>query len=233
MKKKNDRSVDAAPLPSSPHSQSPVEQAGRALRRQAEEIVREKGKLSTENLSALSLEEIRKARILEANLTAAALLGLTRDALVKQPISRFIHKEDQDIYYLHRKQLLETGELQICELRLMQKDATAFWASLSATVEQAACGAPVYRIVISDITVRKLAEAYREMGREVLQILNEPGDLQDSIRRSLSALKARTGLDAVGIRLQDGDDFPYFVQEGFASDFLLTENTLIERSADA
>ncbi len=86
--------------------------------------------------------------------------------------------------------------------------------------------------MISDITVRKLAEAYREMGREILQILNEPGELQESIRRALSALKTRTGLDAVGIRLQDGDDFPYFIQEGFANDFLLTENTLIERNAD-
>jgi chemotaxis protein methyltransferase CheR len=28
------------------------------------------------------------------------------------------------------------------------------------------------------------------------------------------------------------DDFPYFAQEGFSKDFLLTENTLIERSAD-
>ncbi|MDO9109346.1 MAG: PAS domain S-box protein, partial [Desulfatirhabdiaceae bacterium] len=282
MKKKNDRSVDAAPLPSSPFSRSPVAHSGQALRRQAEEIVRKKGKMSTENLNALSLKEIRqtlhelqvhqielemqneelrssqeeldaararyfdlydlapvgyltvseKARILEANLTAAALLGLTRDTLDKQPISRFIHNEDQDIYYLHRKQLFETGELQTCELRLMKKDGTAFWASLSATVEQAADGAPVYRVVISDITVRKLAEAYREMGREILQILNEPGELQESIRRALSALKTRTGLDAVGIRLQDGDDFPYFVQEGFANDFLLTENTLIERNAD-
>jgi len=28
------------------------------------------------------------------------------------------------------------------------------------------------------------------------------------------------------------NDFPYFVQEGFPRDFLLTENTLVERSAD-
>jgi len=83
-----------------------------------------------------------------------------------------------------------------------------------------------------DITERKQAEAYREMGREVLQRLNEPGDLQDSIQLVLAALKTHTGFDAVGIRLQDGDDFPYFVQEGFSKDFLLTENTLIERAAD-
>jgi PAS domain-containing protein len=34
--------------------------------------------------------------ILEANLTAATLLGVPRGALVKQPISRFILPEDQD-----------------------------------------------------------------------------------------------------------------------------------------
>jgi PAS domain-containing protein len=51
-----------------------------------------------------------KGLILEANLAAATLLGMTRGALVKQPISRFILKEDQDIYYLHRKKLFETGE---------------------------------------------------------------------------------------------------------------------------
>jgi PAS domain S-box-containing protein len=45
-------------------------------------------------------------------------------------------------------------------------------------------------------------------------------------------LKTRTGFDAVGIRLQDGDDFPYLAQEGFPEDFLLTENTLTERGAD-
>ena len=87
-------------------------------------------------------------------------------------------------------------------------------------------------VFIRDITARKQAEAYREMGREVLQILNEPGDLQDSIQRVLATLKTRTGFDAVGIRLQDGDDFPYFAQQGFSKDFLLTENTLIERAAD-
>jgi len=87
-------------------------------------------------------------------------------------------------------------------------------------------------VFLLDITERKLAEAYREMGREILQLLNEPGDLRTSIQRVLAALKSRTGFDAVGIRLQDGDDFPYVAQEGFPEDFLLTENTLTERGAD-
>ncbi len=47
--------------------------------------------------------------ILVANLTAARLLGVERAALVKHLLSRFVLREDQDIYYLHRKALLETG----------------------------------------------------------------------------------------------------------------------------
>ena len=62
-----------------------------------------------------------KGLILEANLTVATMLGLThRGALPKLPLSQYIFKEDQDIYYLHRKQLFETDEPQPCELRMVK-----------------------------------------------------------------------------------------------------------------
>ncbi|MFZ2653904.1 MAG: PAS domain S-box protein [Victivallales bacterium] len=87
-------------------------------------------------------------------------------------------------------------------------------------------------VTFNDITERKWAEAYRGMSLEILQIFTEPGDLKDSIQRVITALKTRTGFDAVGIRLKDGDDFPYFAQQGFSKDFLQTENTLLGRTAD-
>ena len=80
-----------------------------------------------------------------------------------------------------------------------------------------------------DVTARSQAEAYRELGRDILQILNESGELSASIRRVAELLKNRTGFDAVGIRLKEGDDFPYIVQHGFAQGFLLQENTLLLR----
>ena len=96
--------------------------------------------------------------ILEANLTTATLLGVTRGALVKQPITRFIIKDDHDTYYLHLKQLFETGEPQAFELQMVENDGTQFWAQLVATVAQGVDGALAYRVVLSDITERKLAE---------------------------------------------------------------------------
>jgi len=91
-------------------------------------------------------------------------------------------------------------------------------------------GKRVIQCNIRDITARKQVEAYREMRQDILQILNEPGGTKDRLPQVLSLLKNRTGFDAVGIRLQEGDDFPYFAQDGFPEDFLKTENTLVARN---
>jgi C4-dicarboxylate-specific signal transduction histidine kinase len=88
--------------------------------------------------------------ILEANLTAATLLGVVRGALVEQPLSRYIFREDEDIYYLHHKQLFETGEPQVCELRMLRVDAAPFWARLEASAASDAFGS-MHRVVLSDI----------------------------------------------------------------------------------
>ncbi len=98
-------------------------------------------------------------RILQANLTTATLLGLDRSRLANQKVSRFIYKEDQDIYYLLRKQALACVLPHSCELRLRHSDGSAFWVRLLAIVVKSDEGIPVLRIVLSDIAERKQAEA--------------------------------------------------------------------------
>ncbi|QSA97756.1 EAL domain-containing protein [Methylococcus sp. EFPC2] len=96
--------------------------------------------------------------ILEANLTVADLLGMTRNTLINQPMSRCILPADQDIFYLHRKQLLACGEPQVVELRLIRQGAQPFWARLEANRAESPDGATVCRIAVSDITARKAIE---------------------------------------------------------------------------
>ncbi len=112
--------------------------------------------------------------IQEANLTAAKLMGATRSALVKQPLSRFVLKEDQNIYSLHCKKLLEAhltgstgsaqsgsaqeGESWECELRMVRKDGVLFWAHLTATAVPAEGDGTFCRVTITDITERKRVE---------------------------------------------------------------------------
>ncbi len=99
-----------------------------------------------------------KGLILEVNLTAANLLGVTRQKLINQPHSRFILTADQDIYYLHRKKLLDLGEAQSCELRIVKSDGIPFWTHVVATDAQDADGAVVHRVVLSDISDLKRME---------------------------------------------------------------------------
>ena len=96
--------------------------------------------------------------IVQANLNAASVLGIPRDELVRQRISRFILKEDQDIYYLMRQQQIKSGEPQSCELRMIRADGTVFWANMAATIAQEEHGARVWRVVLGDITERKLTQ---------------------------------------------------------------------------
>ena len=121
--------------------------------------------------------------ILEANLTAAALLGVARCALVHHPLTTFILPEDQDIYYRYRKQLPCSGAPQSCELRMLDADGMTFWARLDATVAEAASGAPMYRVVMSDISGReRTEEALQEALDQIrtLRVIREtPGGHSD------------------------------------------------------
>ena len=102
--------------------------------------------------------------ILEANLTAANLLGMERSRMVKQPITHFIVREDEDVYYLHRKQLFETGARQVCEVRIQRKDGSQFWTRLEATMVQGGeSEAPACRVAMSDINERKRLEQERQV----------------------------------------------------------------------
>jgi PAS domain S-box-containing protein len=86
-----------------------------------------------------------KGLVESANLTAAALLGVARSALVKQPFTRFVSSEDQDIYFRHRKQLYSSGAPQACELRLATSDGQASWVRLDARLAPEGEGARVAR----------------------------------------------------------------------------------------
>ncbi len=100
-----------------------------------------------------------KGLIVEANLAFATWVCVERGALLHQPVSRFIFPNDQDSYFLHRKALFDTGESQVCELRLVKKDGAGLWIQLDMNLAQDTGKATLVRATLSDITVRKQLEA--------------------------------------------------------------------------
>jgi len=92
--------------------------------------------------------------IQEANLSAATMLGVVRKDLLKKPISKFIFRDDLDLYYLHRKKVIEVNEVQVWEMRLMRADGSLFWAHLRSTPAHNG----EYWITLINIDERKQAE---------------------------------------------------------------------------
>jgi two-component system CheB/CheR fusion protein len=85
--------------------------------------------------------------------------------------------------------------------------------------------------MLTDITERKRAEVRNELTRDVLALLNHPEGDADIIRDIVQAIKKRLNFDAVGIRLREGDDFPYYETSGFPDHFVEMERFLCERDA--
>ena len=103
-----------------------------------------------------------KGIIDEVNLTGASLIGIGRNALIGKPFSRFVRREDQDIFYKLRQRLLETEKPQSCEVRLVKKDGHEFYAHIECMVIKIRDDdLRQIRAAVSDITERKQAEEQR------------------------------------------------------------------------
>ncbi len=96
----------------------------------------------------------KKGTIENVNLTGAGILGLEKTKLIGQPFHKFICKEDQDIFYLHLKQVFKPDiSNQRCELKIVDKEGKNFCARLeSVPVKNQENNFFQCRTVIIDIT---------------------------------------------------------------------------------
>ncbi|MEI7432603.1 MAG: histidine kinase dimerization/phospho-acceptor domain-containing protein, partial [Betaproteobacteria bacterium] len=126
--------------------------------------------------------------ILQANLTASTLLVRNRNELFNQAFSHFIHKDDQDCYFLKRKQLIASGQ-QAFELRMIRSDGSSFWGSLTCTLVQEA-SATLIRLALSDISAHKATEIELARYRNNLEELVRARTIElETVNQSLTQAK--------------------------------------------
>ncbi|MGC2061806.1 MAG: PAS domain S-box protein [Thermodesulfovibrionales bacterium] len=77
-----------------------------------------------------------------------------------------------------------------------------------------------------DITERKQADHEKEETVELLRLCNESGSIRDLMQNLVLYFQKLTGCSAVGVRMRQGEDFPYYETRGFPDDFVLAENSL-------
>jgi PAS domain S-box-containing protein len=66
---------------------------------------------------------------------------------------------------------------------------------------------------------------------DLLGVLNKPGDLRPRLAETLRLIQQATGFEAVGLRLEQGDDYPYYEQRGFPDEVASAETSLCARGA--
>ena len=96
---------------------------------------------------------------LQANLSAATMLGVVRGRLVSRRFTQYVFKKNQDVFYLLLKQLEVGGKQRSCELRLGGVDGKPFWVQVSATAVLDEQGKLTYRVVLTDISESRQAES--------------------------------------------------------------------------
>ena len=136
-----------------------------------------------------------KGLILQANLACADMLGVERSSLIGKPFSRFVKKEDQDVFYLHRKKLFEKKAKQVCELKLVRKDRTQFHVQLECILIKDIQGNITQtRTAISDISERKRVEevlrnAHTELERRVEDRTGELIEANEELKTEIEERK--------------------------------------------
>lgn len=70
----------------------------------------------------------------------------------------------------------------------------------------------------------------QEFAIEILELLNKRDLRGDDIEKIVESMRNSVGIEAVGVRIREGDDYPYLVANGYPDDFIKAENYLCRRS---
>jgi two-component system, cell cycle sensor histidine kinase and response regulator CckA len=130
-----------------------------------------------------------------ANLTFATMLGMKRSEVVGKPFSRFIRREDQDVYYRHRQRILESGDFKSFRLRLVKYDGSDFFANLESMIVKESDSDPKkIRIVVSDITEQNDLEWRLRQAQKMEAIAKLAGGIAHQFNNALFVITAATDL---------------------------------------
>ena len=138
----------------------------------------------------LSLDE--QGRILEINLTGAALLGAARSRLINQRLPPFVAPANRPGFLAFLKQVFSGAGKQVFETTLRREDGSSFWANFHGTASISVSSPRKWcRVVVTDLTALKESEeAQRRLealavaNRELKQEIVRRQSVEESLKKS-------------------------------------------------
>ena len=198
-----------------------------AARRQAEETLRQAKEEWEQTFNTVPdcvaiLDD--QHRIVRANRPMAERLGMTPEQCVGLRCYETVHGTTQPPDYCPHARTCRDGREHIAEMHEPRLGGHFLVSTTPRFDEQGRLIGAVH--VARDITQRKRDEEEREIAAGFLRLVNESRGKEDLIRAAVTFFQEKSGCEAVGIRLKDGDDYPYYEARGFSQEFLLSENRL-------
>ena len=206
---------------------------GRKISSELIEHLRSSKRQEYEILTGTSLDGFLIAdcagRILDINDTLGKLLGYNQEELLCLSIPDIEAAESPQQVAAHIRKVMATGSDRFPS-RYRRKNGTIIDVEISAQYVKEPGGR--FFVFIRDITELKQRKEERETTIELLHLLNSEDDLHETMKSVGNFLHNWSGCEAVGVRLRDGNDFPYFETLGFPSDFVRAENKLCVETID-
>ncbi len=140
----------------------------------------------------------REGMVAEANLTAAELLGVTRNKLLDRRFARFVTVSDSDFWHRHFLSVLQSDERQVCELTLRRENNILFHAQLDCLHIRDG-GTSSVRIALSDITERKKAETILKKHKLIIESASDGYWLTDMMGNLLDANEAYASMSGYSV----------------------------------
>lgn len=154
-----------------------------------------------------------KGLITESNLKCAKLLGVDRNVLLGQPISRFIFADDREGFSRLRSILGKNAPPVDYDLRMLRQDGSQIWVRMTATLAEPGGHGHMIRIALSDITESRQADSLIRASEQRLKLVIEAiGDgFWDWDLRTGVVYRSPSYYATIGFRADDATpDFGFF-----------------------
>jgi PAS domain S-box-containing protein len=158
---------------------------------------------------------------IDVNTAFEKLTGLKKEEVIGRRMTEAIpgiREAHSDLFDIYGEVAL-TGKETKFEIYF---EPLGIWLSISAYSP----GAGYFVTMFENISEQKKAEEEREVMIKLLSLINSSNHMHEMMRLVTVFLRDWSQCEAVGIRLAEEEDYPYFVTSGFPEEFVLAENSL-------
>lgn len=177
------------------------------------------------SISLMAISDIETGEYFKVNDKFLTTLGFTEEEVIgftSIDLGIFV---DSDFRHELVKELNKNKFFYNKEIKVRTKNGNIVHGLFSGRIVEI-LGSKYLYTVMQDISKLKMKEEQDVLLSNILNLLNNKEQYIDIIHEILILLENYAKVDAIGIRIKEGLDFPYYELKGFSSEFLKRENFL-------